>query len=238
MAVHKLIWLFTTIVALTLVTILFFIDKIYYNIHATPLRWLGKILHFETGQNSTVPVLSASVLIPTFIARRGLRKKSLSYSGAIFGCLVAFLCTLTHWSFLFSLMFFYLSGSKVTKFKEEVKKRIEGTNHKEGGQRDWVQVLCNGGVCLQLVTMWLLIFGIGQDAPLDFRNYYVQSYLGSCVLGALACSGGDTFASEIGSVLSKQEPVLITTLKRVPRGTNGGISIVGLFASILGKCSS
>ena len=49
-----------------------------------------------------------------------------------------------------------------------------------------------------------------------------------------ACCNGDTFASEIGSVLSRSEPYLITTFKKVPRGTNGGISIIGSLASILG----
>ena len=49
-----------------------------------------------------------------------------------------------------------------------------------------------------------------------------------------ACCNGDTWASELGSVLSRSEPYLITTFKKVPRGTNGGISLIGSLASILG----
>jgi uncharacterized protein (TIGR00297 family) len=48
-----------------------------------------------------------------------------------------------------------------------------------------------------------------------------------------ACCLGDTLASELG-ILSKSNPLLITTLKPVPPGTNGAMSIVGTIASIVG----
>ena len=48
-----------------------------------------------------------------------------------------------------------------------------------------------------------------------------------------ACCLGDTLASELG-ILSKSNPLLITTLKPVPPGTNGAISIIGTTASVVG----
>ena len=48
-----------------------------------------------------------------------------------------------------------------------------------------------------------------------------------------ACCLGDTLASELG-ILSKSKPLLITTLKPVPPGTNGAISLIGTIASIVG----
>lgn len=40
-----------------------------------------------------------------------------------------------------------------------------------------------------------------------------------CLLtGAFACSNADTWASELGSVISSNDPFLITTRVRVPRG--------------------
>lgn len=49
----------------------------------------------------------------------------------------------------------------------------------------------------------------------------------------LACCMGDTLASELG-ILSKSPPLLITTFKRVPPGTNGAMSVLGTTVSILG----
>ena len=38
----------------------------------------------------------------------------------------------------------------------------------------------------------------------------------------------------MGSVLSKNDPYLILNGRQVPRGTNGGVSLVGILASFLG----
>lgn len=54
------------------------------------------------------------------------------------------------------------------------------------------------------------------------------------ISGVFACCNGDTWASELGTVFAKSDPVLLTTWKRVPKGTNGGISPVGIFFSIVG----
>lgn len=54
------------------------------------------------------------------------------------------------------------------------------------------------------------------------------------VLGGLACSCGDTWSSELGTAFPSNTPRLITSFRKVPIGTNGGITIIGIIASILG----
>lgn len=50
-------------------------------------------------------------------------------------------------------------------------------------------------------------------------------------IGAVATATADTMASEVGVL---EPPILVTTLKRVPAGTNGGISITGTAVGMAG----
>jgi len=90
-----------------------------------------------------------------------------------------------------------------------------------------------GGVGGFIAIAHLLELGVGER-PIDFVNNYYASLLGISVMASFACVNGDTWASELG-ILSKTDPVLITDLsKKVPKGTNGGVSQWGLFVSFAG----
>jgi len=184
----------------------------------------------------SLPKLVAAIVVPLFIVVRGLKKKSLSLSGCVLGYFVAFVLTLAQWSFMVSLLTFFLTSSKATRFREHQKRKIEGEAFKAGGQRDWVQVFCNGGVATLLALLYLLQVG-PLDLPIDFQGHPDASSIAAAVLGAIACCCGDTWASELGSVLcSSGAPgvYLLTTFRRVPKGTNGGVSAAGLVASLGG----
>jgi len=86
-----------------------------------------------------------------------------------------------------------------------------------------VQVLCNGGMGCLLAALYILDVGVGE-LPVNFNVNYRASWLSLGILGTFACANGDTWASEVGSVIGG-DPHLITTWKKVPRGTNGGVSI-------------
>lgn len=114
-----------------------------------------------------------------------------------------------------------------------MKRKIEEDFKGGEGRRNWAQVICNAGMATQLALLYLLDCGYGER-PIDFGQLYRSSWLGIGIMSAFACSNGDTWASELGTVLSKGDPFLITSRKRVPRGTNGGVSFIGLVVSFLG----
>ncbi|KAE8741148.1 hypothetical protein FOCC_FOCC013310 [Frankliniella occidentalis] len=174
----------------------------------------------------------ASTLIPLVIVLHALRKKQVSTSGAALGSVIAFILSLASYSFLACLIAFFFSSSKATKFRQEKKKKLE-EHFKEGGQRNWVQVLCNGGMAAQLSFLYILDLGCGER-PINFVDDYRGSWLNLGVLGAFACCNGDTWASELGTVVGKADPYLITSWRKVPRGTNGGVTIGGLIFSAAG----
>ena len=103
-----------------------------------------------------------------------------------------------------------------------------------GGQRNWVQVVCNGGVASVGALLYLAEVGM-TELPLRAPHGVpdTPSLLSLSVLAALSCSCGDTWASEVGSVIGGK-PRLITSWKPVPMGTNGGVTAVGVACSIAG----
>ena len=77
--------------------------------------------------------------------------------------------------------------------------------------------MCNGGVATELAVIYMVNAGCGEYA-VDFRQHPTASWLVAAVLGAISCSCGDTFASEIGSAVGSWSPRLITNLQPVPKG--------------------
>lgn len=71
-----------------------------------------------------------------------------------------------------------------------MKRKIEGDAYKEGGQRTWIQVFCNGGVAFQICLFYLMTVGVAVDAPLDFARLHSATFLSCAYLGAIACCSG------------------------------------------------
>jgi len=184
-------------------------------------------------QMKTLPIrIMFSMLVSMAISKRGYRKKSLNLSGAIAAFFVGFIVSLASYQYFVCLLVFFITSSFVTKLKSERKRRLE-EHFQEGGQRNAIQVFCNGGIAA--VISILYIFEVGSsERPIDFANDFTASVLTTSLLGTLSCCNGDTWSSELGVGYGSNMPLLITTFQRVPVGTNGGVSLVGLVASAFG----
>ena len=86
-----------------------------------------------------------------------------------------------------------------------------------GSRRNWIQVICNGGVATFVAILFMLEGGCGERL-VDFIYDYTVTWLCMSVLGSLACAAGDTFASEFGTVLGQGKTKLIINGKPVPKG--------------------
>lgn len=95
-------------------------------------------------------------------------------------------------------------------------------------------MFCNGFVATLTSIVYIYTAGPVEE-PLVIHPLYLHppTLISLACLGAISCCCGDTWASEIGAVLGLT-PRLVTSLKPVPRGTNGGVSLPGLAASALG----
>lgn len=179
----------------------------------------------------------SAVLCGAGIAVWGYRKGSLSQSGAVAAAAVGLSTLGCSLRLGLTLLAFFFSSSKLTQYKEEMKSGLDD-QAKKGGQRDWIQVLCNALVPTALAITYGVLAGC-VDVPLGplpsleaWRAKAVTALMGG-FLGYYACCCGDTWASELGP-LSADTPCLITTMRPVRKGTNGGVTLLGLSASILG----
>lgn len=152
------------------------------------------------------------------IAGVAYRLRSLNRSGAYAAIAVGtilYACGSLAW--YGALLVFFISSSMLSKWKKR-RKQFTETGYEKGARRDAGQVLANGGLASLLCLLW-------QLWPSDLWWY--------AFIGVMASVNADTWATEIGG-LSRRDPVSIVSFRRVPRGTSGGISLLGSSAAASG----
>ncbi|KAL9270021.1 PGR-like protein, partial [Drosera capensis] len=163
-----------------------------------------------------------------FIAIRAYRKKSLNLSGAVAGFVVMAIHLAANLRYGAMLLAFFFTSSALTKRGAERKREVDA-EYKEGGQRNWIQVLSNSVIATILVaTIWSLRGW--EDSCLDSNESKLITALVGGIIGQYCCCNGDTWSSELG-VLSDEQPRMITTFKVVRKGTNGAVTKTGLIAA-------
>jgi uncharacterized protein (TIGR00297 family) len=124
------------------------------------------------------------------------------------------------WGWAFLLLAFFITSSALSR---AFKNRKQDLNEKfsKGSERDAGQVLGNGGVA----TAFVLIHALYPESTIGWVGF----------AASLAAVNADTWATELG-VLNPTPPRRITDLrKRVEKGTSGGVSLFGTFASLMGS---
>lgn len=116
------------------------------------------------------------------------------------------------------LLTFFISSSALSRaFARQ--KGLLSEKYAKGAQRDWGQVLANGGLGAVLVIAQALLPGRGE--------------VWLAFMGAMAAVNADTWATELG-VFSPTPPRLIANGRPVERGTSGGVSLIGYLAALAG----
>ena len=91
-----------------------------------------------------MPNLLFAVTLSTLLVIYSRRKKSLSWDGAASAFVLGMVTfSSTYYVFTVVLLIFFLSSSKLTKFKAD-RKRILEAEYEASSERNYVQVLCNG----------------------------------------------------------------------------------------------
>ena len=160
--------------------------------------------------------LFTGILLGIIIAYLAWRARSLSVSGAIAAAIcggLIFGFGGLPWAAL--LLTFFISSSALSR-AFAIRKTSINEKFSKGSQRDWGQVLANGGIGAMLA----IAYAIWPD----------QSWIWPAYVGSMAAVTADTWATELG-VLSPQLPRLVTTWKPVERGTSGAISLPGTLAA-------
>ncbi len=215
-----------------------------------------KIIAFARAEKAK---MKAIYTVPATLALvyRAHTHKSLTPGGIIASVLTAIAHAVHPWNLPFVLLIvFFLAGTKVTKVlphllyflsrhftnNHQVKRDIKATLtvHSTGGSggegpRNWVQVLANSSVASILSILHAYTLYKQPEFCYGFGGL-ARNILPIGILANYASVAADTFSSELG-ILSASLPRLITspTFRKVPKGTNGGVTGTGLLAGLAGS---
>jgi uncharacterized protein (TIGR00297 family) len=168
------------------------------------------------GQTAIISVAFAALVYALRAATLGA-----SITGGIFTAAI-YLQTPGWHTALWPLLALFLLTFGATRYGRQRKEAL-GTAEAKRGRRA-SQVAANLGVAV--------LAGIPQVAE-RIGGFPVERAMLTTMIAALAEATADTVSSELGQVFGG-EPRMITTFRRVPRGTDGAVSWAGTISGCLG----
>lgn len=149
------------------------------------------------------------VLLPSILALYALHKKKITLSGVIFAWILGII--ILTWGGYFAFIALALVFI-LTIITDKIKKT------KKDKTRDIKQMISN----VLIAAICIVLFHLTND-----NMFYIMYF------AVIASSLSDTMASSIGT-LSKKRPINIFTQKKLNTGESGGVSLLGLVASLFG----
>jgi uncharacterized protein (TIGR00297 family) len=171
----------------------------------------------ELNYTADLQMVVIAVIVAFTFGYFAFRFKTADLSGLFSAALIGIILIVfadARW-FMVMLAFFIL-GSISTRYKYEYKKKLS-IEQGQGGARGYRNVFANGIVAAAAAVLY------GVFVRPEFIVLYI---------GCVATAAADTMASEIG--VTGGTPYMITTLKKVPIGTNGGVTMTGELVALAG----
>jgi len=163
--------------------------------------------------------LPAALAWNALIASAGYFARTVTVPGAVTGAFIGItIYACTGWQGWVLLLITFAAATAASRMGL-TRKMVLGIAEERGGRRGPGNAIANTGVAAMAAT--IVIAGSSEELA---RLAFVT---------ALAAGGSDTIASEIGKAFGRHT-VSITTLRRVPPGTSGAMSLEGTAAGIAG----
>jgi uncharacterized protein (TIGR00297 family) len=162
--------------------------------------------------------LALGVILGLFISVVSYKLKLLSIDGAIATFLLAgiiFGFGQVKWTV--PILTFFIFSSLVSKFRKKINPKVDSYFQKSD-QRDYVQVLANGGFPGILILL---------------NQIHTSELFYIAYVSAIAAVCSDTWATEIGTLI-KSKTFNIINFHQVEQGISGGVSLVGFIGAALG----
>jgi uncharacterized protein (TIGR00297 family) len=167
----------------------------------------------------SVEMLLLGLALSGLMGGLGYWRRALTTSGVIGAILVGTLIFgLGGWVWGLLLITFFISSSWLSHYRK-LDKAVVAEKFAKGSRRDIGQVLANGGLGAILAVVF---------------SRYPEPLLFAAFVGVMATVNADTWATELG-ILSRVPPRMITTGDVVVPGTSGGVTRLGIWASVAGS---
>ena len=196
-------------------------DNVTVPMTAAGVLWATSLMSGEAIATATAAALQAlpsAAAVNALVASTGYRARTVSTSGAIVGAAIGILIFVTvGWQGWTLLMATFLTASATSRLGLR-RKTLLGIAEERGGRRGAGNAIANTGVAVVAALMAVTTASTGS-AMVGF-------------VAALTAGGSDTVASEIGKAFGRHT-WMVHTVRSVPPGTPGAISIEGTAAGLV-----